>query len=66
MSTAGEGVTPRIHVWKRASDIRRIEEQSGVHAYRDQSDTRAMRGGPVARSMSGRNVPVPPRGQQGN
>ena len=50
--------------WKRASDIRRTDEQSGVHAYGDQSDTRAMRGGPVARSMSGPNVP--PRGQQGN
>ena len=29
--------------WKRASDIRRTDEQSGVHAYGDQSDTRAMR-----------------------
>ena len=52
--------------WKRPSDIRRTDEQSGVHAYGDHSDTRAMRGGPVARSMSGPNVPVPPRGQQGN
>ena len=52
--------------WKRESDIRRTDEQSGVHAYGDQSDTRAMRGGPVARSMSGPNVLVPPRGQQGN
>ena len=51
--------------WKRASDIRRTDEQSGVHAYGDQSDTRAMRGGPVARSMSGPNVPVP-RVQLGN
>ena len=52
--------------WKRASDIRRTDEQSGVQAYVDQSDTRTMRGGPVARSMSGPNVTVPPRGQQGN
>ena len=44
--------------WKRASDIRRTDEQSGVHTYGDQSDTRAMRGAPVARS----NVPVSPRG----
>ena len=52
--------------WKWASNIRRTDEQSGVHAYGDHSDTRAMRGVPVARSMSGPNVPVPPRGQQGN
>ena len=42
---------------KQASDIRRTDEQSGVHAYGDQSDTRAMRRGPVARSMSG-DVPA--------
>ena len=35
MSTAGEGVTPRIRV---GNDIRRTDEQSGVHAYGDQSD----------------------------
>ena len=51
--------------WKRASDIRRTDEQSGVHVYGDQSDCSAMRGGPVARTMSGPNAPVP-RGQQGN
>ena len=39
--------------WKQASDIHRTDEQSGVHAYGDQSDSRAMRGGPVARLFRG-------------
>ena len=41
------------------SDRRRTDEQSSVHAYGYQTDASVMRGGPVARSKSGSNVPVP-------
>ena len=48
LNPIGEGVTQNT-CWKRASDRRHTDEQS---------DASAMRAGPVARSMSGLNVPA--------